>query len=46
MHADIKPENVILVNGLLKITDLSLAFGLPFMGQAMQVPVVRGTLGK
>ncbi|CAF4556969.1 unnamed protein product, partial [Rotaria socialis] len=44
VHADIKPENMILVNGLLKITDLSLAFGLPSTGQAMQVPMVRGTL--
>ncbi|CAF1139095.1 unnamed protein product [Adineta ricciae] len=44
VHADIKPDNIIIVNNILKITDLGLAFGLPWMRQATRRPVVRGTI--
>lgn len=46
VHADIKPDNIIIVNNILKITDLGLAFGLPWMRQATRRPVVRGTIGR
>ncbi|CAF3617221.1 unnamed protein product [Rotaria sordida] len=44
VHADIKPENLILVDNTLKITDLSLAFPSTAMGQAFRQPMIRGTL--
>ncbi|CAF0726696.1 unnamed protein product [Rotaria sp. Silwood1] len=44
VHADIKPENLLLVNGILKITDLSLAFPLSSTNLAYRQPQVRGTL--
>lgn len=34
-----------MVGNVLKITDLSLAFGVPVTGQAIQQPVIRGTIG-
>jgi serine/threonine protein kinase len=45
VHADIKPDNIILVNNVLKITDLGLAFGLSSSRVAVRRPIVRGTLG-
>ncbi|CAF4120570.1 unnamed protein product [Rotaria sp. Silwood2] len=44
VHADIKPENLILVNGILKITDLSLAFRLNSPNAAVRQPMIRGTI--
>ena len=46
VHADIKPDNLILVNNMLKITDLSLAFQLPSPRQFIQRPIIRGTTGR
>jgi hypothetical protein len=46
VHADIKPDNLILVNNKLKVTDLSLAFPVSSIRMAEQQPVVRGTLGE
>ncbi len=45
VHADIKPDNIILVDNILKITDLGLAFGLSSPSQVVRRPTVRGTLG-
>ena len=45
VHADIKPENLILVNNVLKLTDLGLAFGSPSAQTAVTRPKVGGTLG-
>ncbi|CAF1024578.1 unnamed protein product [Adineta steineri] len=44
VHADIKPDNIIIVDGILKITDLGLAFGLPWTRQSTRRPIVRGTI--
>jgi len=44
VHADIKPDNIILVNNTLKITDLGLAFGLSSPKQIVRRPTVRGTI--
>ena len=46
VHADIKPDNMIMVNNVMKVTDLGLAFRLLSARQAAQRPTVRGTLGK
>lgn len=45
VHADIKPDNMVLVGDVLKVTDLGLAFRLASPQQAMRRPRVRGTLG-
>jgi len=45
VHADIKPDNMILVKNTLKITDLGLAFQLASPRQTIQRPAVRGTIG-
>lgn len=45
VHADIKPDNMIIVDNVLKITDLGLAFGLASSKQFIQRPVIRGTIG-
>ena len=45
VHADIKPDNMIMVNNVLKVTDLGLAFKLAPDRQSIQRPFVRGTLG-
>jgi serine/threonine protein kinase len=45
VHADIKPDNMILVGNVLKITDLGLAFGLASPRQVLRRPTVRGTIG-
>lgn len=46
VHADLKPDNLILVDNVLKVTDLGIAFGLPSTRQVFRQPVVRGTIGK
>ena len=45
VHADIKPDNLILVNNVLKVTDLGIAFRLDGNQQSVRRPMVRGTLG-
>jgi serine/threonine protein kinase len=45
VHADIKPDNLIMVNNVLKLTDLGLAFRMPADRPAARRPGVRGTLG-
>ena len=45
VHADIKPDNLILVNNVLKVTDLGIAFRLDGNRQSVQRPMIRGTLG-
>lgn len=46
VHADIKPDNMILVNNVVKVTDLGLAFRLASSRQGVQRTGIRGTLGK
>ena len=45
VHADIKPDNIIVVNGTLKVTDLGLAFRLSSSRDVARRQNVRGTLG-
>lgn len=45
VHADIKPDNMILVGNVLKITDLGLAFGSSSSRQLVRRSAVRGTIG-
>lgn len=45
VHADIKPDNIILVNNVLKVTDLGLAFRVASPVQAVRRQTIRGTLG-
>ena len=45
VHADIKPDNLILVNNVLKVTDLGLAFRVASPRQTVRRTGVRGTLG-
>nr|ACC43953.1 serine-threonin kinase copy 1 [Philodina roseola] len=44
VHADIKPENLILVNNVLKLADLGLAFASPSAQRTVVRPKVGGTL--
>ncbi|UJR23254.1 hypothetical protein I4U23_026274 [Adineta vaga] len=44
VHADIKPDNLILVNNVLKVTDLGLAFRVTSPRQTVRRTGVRGTL--
>ncbi|CAF0805129.1 unnamed protein product [Didymodactylos carnosus] len=44
VHGDIKPENLILVNDTLKVTDLGLAFRLASTRTSVKRPAARGTL--
>ncbi|CAF1094672.1 unnamed protein product [Adineta ricciae] len=44
VHADIKPDNLILVNNVLKVTDLGLAFRVASPRQTVRRTGVRGTL--
>ncbi|CAF0899857.1 unnamed protein product [Adineta steineri] len=44
VHADIKPDNLILVNGILKVTDLGLALPLGSARNTIRRAAVRGTL--
>ncbi|CAF1251120.1 unnamed protein product [Adineta steineri] len=44
VHADIKPDNLILVNGILKVTDLGLALPLGSARHTIRRAAVRGTL--
>ncbi len=45
VHADIKPDNIVIVNNVLKVTDLGLAFRMDSARPAIRRPKVRGTLG-
>lgn len=45
VHADIKPDNMVMVDNVIKVTDLGLAFRMALPRQSMQRPRVRGTLG-
>ncbi len=45
VHADIKPDNMVLVNGVLKVTDLGLAFQMNSASSVIARPRIRGTLG-
>ncbi|CAF3983370.1 unnamed protein product [Rotaria sp. Silwood2] len=45
VHGDIKPENLILVNNVLKLTDLGLAFRINPPAQAVQRRKILGTIG-
>jgi len=45
VHADIKPDNIVLVNDVLKVTDLGLAFWMTSPRMAVRRPGIRGTLG-
>lgn len=45
VHADIKPDNIIIVNDTLKVTDLGLAFRLSSSRDVVRRQNVRGTLG-
>ncbi|CAF1034062.1 unnamed protein product [Rotaria sp. Silwood1] len=44
VHADIKPENLILVNNVLKVTDLGLAFRINPPAQSVMRRKVLGTI--
>lgn len=44
VHADIKPDNMILVNNIIKVTDLGLAFRVASSKEGVQRTAVRGTL--
>lgn len=46
VHADIKPDNMIMVNNVMKVTDLGLAFRVTFPREVSLRQRVRGTLGE
>ncbi len=45
VHADIKPDNLVIVNNVIKLTDLGLAFRMDSPRSTARRPGVRGTLG-
>ncbi|CAF3978372.1 unnamed protein product [Rotaria magnacalcarata] len=45
VHADIKPDNIILVNNVLKLTDLGIAFRVATPINTVRRGKIQGTLG-
>jgi serine/threonine protein kinase len=46
VHADIKPDNMVMVNNVIKVTDLGLSFRMSSPNSTTRRQGVRGTLGK